>query len=71
MMSLGEMAQISRWGEMACRYMVWEMIVGMMIWEWWVVEHEEWGDLRACMMMRCCDRSSTEDYRWGWMKRNW
>jgi hypothetical protein len=58
-MSLGEMAQISQWGETACRHTVWGMIVDVMIWEWWVVVHEEWG---ACMM-RCCDRSLTEDCR--------
>ena len=75
-MCLGEMAQISQWGdsgEVACRHMVWGMIVGVMIWEWWVVVHEEWGNnVRACMdsrhMMRCCSRS-TEDCHW--RKRNW
>jgi len=59
-MSLGEMAQISQWGELACRLLVWEIIDGVMIWEWWVVVHEEWDR----HMMRCCDR-------WGWRKRNW
>ena len=36
--------------------------------------HEEWGNDRACMerhMMRCYDRSSMEDCRWGWRNGNW
>ena len=44
MMSLGEMAQISRWSEMTCRHMVWEKVVGVEIWEWWVVVHEVWDN---------------------------
>lgn len=41
------------------------MIFGIMIWEWWVVVYEEWSKLRGRMMIRYCDRSSTEDYCWG------
>jgi len=72
MMSLGEMAQISQDGdrEATCRHVVWGMmIVGVMIWQWWVVVYEK--TLRVRTMIRCYDRSSTEDYRWGWRKCNW
>jgi len=70
-MSLGEMAQISQGGDREAAFwhvVLGMMIVGMMIWEWWVVVHEK--TLRV-HMIRCCDHSSTEDYRWGWRKCNW
>jgi len=62
-MSLCEMAQKFRCGEVARRYMVLGVIVGLGL------VHEEWGDLQE---VACMDRHrGSVDCRWVWKKRNW